>query len=95
MDIMGCTTNLSAPKYLTTKYVSTGGINMAKHSRHERRGGRGYNPFTLDMGMGPKNPRPPYGMDYAMRGIRDTSLIATYGLVTAGTIGVVGSLLKK
>lgn len=34
-------------------------------------------------------------MDYAMRGIYDTGMIATYGLVTAGTIGMVGSLLHR
>lgn len=73
--------------------------------RHARHSGINYNPFALEMGIGPKNPRPPYSMspyamprypmDYAMRGIYDTSMIATYGLVTAGTIGVLGSLIHR
>ena len=33
--------------------------------------------------------------DYAMRGIVDMSKMAMYGTITAGTIGMVGGLLKK
>ena len=56
------------------------------------------NPFGMKRGMKPRMPvfqSPQRTTDYAVRGMVDMSKMAMFGVVTAGTIGMVGSLIKK